>query len=893
MIIRHTSSSSSITSVPLVMMLCCGFIFLFFGGTGAAAVSTRPTIRTCYLIFAEVHDLGYSYSHNLGRRRAFERFLHTHPTCTEINHYVTDAFFKDHEAIIRGFVQDGCDVIFATAPEFGEDMLRFAQKYPNVTFAIEQGFLLDGIRPLTSQNVVIYGAATYENWYVMGFAAALEVDPSTNCVGFISAWDNSFEVVPAVNAFILGVQSVNKNITVHVVPMQNWGWEEGESLAVRALHNLTRCRVYAHYTDKRSVPDFVRHSTEDLLSLHIHTSGSAFFGDSVITSSIKNWDVLFHNVTATVAELPPGMAMHGELFWGADIGLVSLDDYSPRVKPQTRQRSLALASQIQTHDIDVYCNRSIVAQNGTVILTVGDAAKPCLSTDEIRRQDYHVLGHVMHERFQSGYDVCGAGQFFEYVFDGSGRMILRCFPCEVGTASLSPVPNECPACPVGVYAFVEGSTLCSPESSSTTWSKYGLAIVLVGSGLVLVVVALSVAVHRRSSKVRSVRNAPTTSPCTVMFTDVVSSTRLWATHPLEMAAAMDMHHRIVRGVITEWKCYEVKTIGDAFMIAGTDPMRMTRMACDLQVRLQAAAWPQEINVLYEEEEELHGLTSTLVPSEDLEVRRQSHRHLWNGLRVRVALHWGDMRVQWDPVVKGFDYYGANVAVAARVLGYTQGGQILVTQAISNLLAEPENRAHAEHVIATETAEVPLRGLEGKHVVVAITPVDLAARRHRPLSAIADGNADLEFHVEDGDEWEMMSPRGSVNSSHADDAFERELHRHPLVERGGATPSELADHVDAFHSLFNRLHVMFKKREVLDLQTKVCRAWRVPVHPGYEVTAFRRVLLRSIDVSSYRRSGPFVTSAAAASTALRSSGSQGGGGSACWHVEDLDSPTSFN
>eukprot|EP00755_Sulcionema_specki_P011500 Sspe_Gene.49178::Locus_26227_Transcript_1_1_Confidence_1.000_Length_952::g.49178::m.49178 len=53
----------------------------------------------------------------------------------------------------------------------------------------------------------------------------------------------------------------------------------------------------------------------------------------------------------------------------------------------------------------------------------------------------------------------------------------------------------------------------------------------------------------------------------VAFTDIQSSTPTWETCPAAMKKAMAIHNRIMREAIKECNGYEVKTIGDAFMVA--------------------------------------------------------------------------------------------------------------------------------------------------------------------------------------------------------------------------------------------------------------------------------------------------------------------------------------
>ena len=58
---------------------------------------------------------------------------------------------------------------------------------------------------------------------------------------------------------------------------------------------------------------------------------------------------------------------------------------------------------------------------------------------------------------------------------------------------------------------------------------------------------------------------------TLVFTDVEGSTALWEAAPVEMREALELHDQLMRRTIDEYQGYEVKTEGDAFMVAFQHP----------------------------------------------------------------------------------------------------------------------------------------------------------------------------------------------------------------------------------------------------------------------------------------------------------------------------------
>ncbi len=54
--------------------------------------------------------------------------------------------------------------------------------------------------------------------------------------------------------------------------------------------------------------------------------------------------------------------------------------------------------------------------------------------------------------------------------------------------------------------------------------------------------------------------------CAILFTDIKSSSRLWAAHPDEMLALLTKHENYIRKVAAKYDGFIIKTIGDALMI---------------------------------------------------------------------------------------------------------------------------------------------------------------------------------------------------------------------------------------------------------------------------------------------------------------------------------------
>jgi class 3 adenylate cyclase len=136
---------------------------------------------------------------------------------------------------------------------------------------------------------------------------------------------------------------------------------------------------------------------------------------------------------------------------------------------------------------------------------------------------------------------------------------------------------------------------------------------------------------------------------TILFTDVVGSTAMYNT--LGDAKAFSLvrtHFEALHEIVERHEGAIVKTIGDAIMAVFTKPDSALRAAHDL-----------------------HSLV-------DKHVREKGHAE---GVQLKVGLHAGPCIAV--TLNERLDYFGTTVNLAARVQGMSEGGDILVTQALAD------------------------------------------------------------------------------------------------------------------------------------------------------------------------------------------------------------------
>ncbi|KAJ9463520.1 Adenylate cyclase [Diplonema papillatum] len=205
----------------------------------------------------------------------------------------------------------------------------------------------------------------------------------------------------------------------------------------------------------------------------------------------------------------------------------------------------------------------------------------------------------------------------------------------------------------------------------------------------------------RPADIPTRREAPGISSgmAALVFTDIKSSTATWEYDFVAMKQALRTHNRVVRGLIERFDGYEVKTIGDSFMIAFENAASAVNFALAVQAGLYDAEWPLEISCLPQ---------CAVEPG-------------WNGLRVRIGVHEGPVEVEKNELSGRFDYFGPTVNKAARLESVCPPGGVAVA---GDVLSVVNDRIGDPFVV--HTGDVSLHGI-GNATVSILSPRKLPYR----------------------------------------------------------------------------------------------------------------------------------------------------------------------
>ena len=209
----------------LAAILSCAMVFALTAcggsegaGSGSLKAIPKEDLKIGFVYVGPVGDEGYSFAHDQGRKKMMEN-LGLSEDQVIIKESVPEN--ADCEKALNDMVDQGCNVIFSTSYGFMDFTLNVAKQHPDVYF-----FHCSGYK--TADNMSAYFGRMYEMRYLSGIAAGLKT--KSNKIGYVAAMPLP-EVTRGINAFTLGVRSVNPDATVEVKWTNSWFDPTGEKQA--------------------------------------------------------------------------------------------------------------------------------------------------------------------------------------------------------------------------------------------------------------------------------------------------------------------------------------------------------------------------------------------------------------------------------------------------------------------------------------------------------------------------------------------------------------------------------------------------------------------------------------------------------------------------------------
>jgi len=248
-----------------------------------AAPAKPEPLKAAWIYVGPVGDAGWSYAHDLGRKKVQEKY--GDKIVTKYVESVPEG--ADAERVIRDLVADGNKIIFATSFGFGDSMEKVAKDHPEVLFEHATGYK-------TAENLRVYEGRFYEPAYLAGIVAGGMT--KTNVLGFVASVPIP-EVIRNINAFTLGAQSVNPKVKTKVVWINQWFDPPKETEAAKALMNQG-ADILLQNTDSSAVLQAAEAAGKHAFGWD--SDMSAFGPKAHLGSCVLHWEVYYDRAIGDV-----------------------------------------------------------------------------------------------------------------------------------------------------------------------------------------------------------------------------------------------------------------------------------------------------------------------------------------------------------------------------------------------------------------------------------------------------------------------------------------------------------------------------------------------------------------------------------------------------------------
>jgi basic membrane protein A len=323
----------------------------------------NPSVAFVYV--GPVGDGGWSYAHDLGRKELEKMGIETT--------YVESVPETDADRVIRNLARKGYDIIFTTSFGFMESTLKISKQFPDTIFMHCSGFK-------TTNNMGNYFARMYQARYLAGMVAGMTT--KTNNIGMIGSHAIP-EIIRHINAFTLGVKSVNSDANVQVLWVNSWFDPAKEGAAANALIDngadvvsiTTDSAAATQTAEKRGVYAIGNDSDMTLYGPKAH-----------LTANIFNWGIYYKHVYKLVKE---GKWKPGSEWWNISTGVVGLSPYGSMVPQNVKDVVNSKKEKIIDGTFNVFAG-PISDQSGQIKVNQGEE----VSDAKLLSMDYFVEGVV-------------------------------------------------------------------------------------------------------------------------------------------------------------------------------------------------------------------------------------------------------------------------------------------------------------------------------------------------------------------------------------------------------------------------------------------------------------------------------------------------------------------
>ena len=346
-------------------------LLAFFAGC-ASAQSTPdkvPPLKAAFVYVTPVTDAGWVHQHELGRQ-AMQKALGDKLQTSFVE---SVAEGPDAERVIRDLARQGNTLIFTPSFGYMEPTLSVARDFPNVRFESITGYK-------TAANVAAANARYFEGRYLAGIAAARM--SKTRVAGYVAGFPIP-EVVQGINAFALGMRSVDPQATLKLIWLNTWFDPARERDAAMTLLNQG-ADVLAFHTASTAVMAAAQERGKWAVAYHSDMRHIA--PDAQILAVTHEWGAYYTGRARAVLD---GSWKTGKVWGGVKEGMVQVGSFGAKVPKAVQDEVLARQRDIAAGRLHPFQASGAVRDNaGRVVIAAGQT----LTDPQILGMDFLIEG---------------------------------------------------------------------------------------------------------------------------------------------------------------------------------------------------------------------------------------------------------------------------------------------------------------------------------------------------------------------------------------------------------------------------------------------------------------------------------------------------------------------
>jgi basic membrane protein A and related proteins len=349
-------------------ILAASFSFAAFP---QAAMSAEP-LKIAFVYVAPLTEAGWVRQHEEGRK-AVDAALGDKVKTMYLENVPEGA---DAERVIRDLAAQGNMLIFTPSFGYMEPTLKVAQDFPDVKFESITGYK-------TATNVAAANARYYEGRYLSGIAAGRM--SKSNTAGYVAGFPIP-EVLQGINAFTLGMRSVNPRAQVKVVWLNAWFDPAREREAAMTLMNQG-ADVLAFHTGSNAV--MVAAQERGKLAVAYHSDMRKVAPTAQIIAVTHRWGDYYTQRARAVLD---GSWKSGTVWGGTKEGMVRVEGFGPKVPLRVRDEVLARQKEIAFGSLKPFgaARKSVFDNEGQLAIAAGKG----LNDGQIQNMNFLVDGVV-------------------------------------------------------------------------------------------------------------------------------------------------------------------------------------------------------------------------------------------------------------------------------------------------------------------------------------------------------------------------------------------------------------------------------------------------------------------------------------------------------------------